>query len=145
MTVSSEERLTILLDRTVKAEEEVRKELRKIVENAILTRIDKGERKWGEEIIDIANMLAPKIFPRSNLAGELAQTTVDAREQERASLTSAYYQMESSINQFNSSALYDILKRLKKKVSLRKIFEDIPPPKADHYEPVPISNKDDQA
>jgi len=145
MTVSSEVRFTMLLDGAVKAEEEVRKELSTIVKNAILTRIDKGERTSVEEIIDIAKMLAPKIFPRSSFFGELAQTTVDDREQERMSLMFAYDQIERSIDQLNSSALYYILKRLKKKVSLRKIFEDIPPPKADRYTPVPIYKKDDEA
>jgi hypothetical protein len=111
----------------VKAEEEAQRELGKIVKNAILARIDKGEQTLVEKIIDIANVFAPRIFPRSNLAEELAQTTVDAREQEKTSLMLAYNQIEVGIMQLNSSALYYILKRLKKKVSLRKIFEDIPP------------------
>jgi hypothetical protein len=120
-----EGRLTLNLRIMMKAEEELKKELRKIVKQAFIGRIEKGEGGLVEKGIEIAFTLPVVIFPTSSLARDAARVTLNQKDKDKAKLMSEYRQIEAHIDNMDGQKLYEIFKKLKHGVALKTIFKNI--------------------
>jgi len=120
-----EERLTLNLRIMTKAEEELKRELRKIVKQAFLSRIEKGEGDRVEKGIELALILPAAIFPNSNLARDAALPTLEQKEKDKAKLMFEYRQVEAHIDSMGGQRLYELFEKLKRGVALKTIYKNI--------------------
>jgi len=120
-----EERLTLNLRVMTKAEEELKKELRKIVKQAFIGRIEKGEGGLVEKGIEIAFTLPVVIFPTSSLARDAARATLDQKDEDKAKLMSEYQQIGAHVDNMGGQRLYELFEKLKRGVALKTIFKNI--------------------
>ena len=120
-----EERLTLNLRIMTKAEEELKAELRKIVKQAFIGRIEKGEGDLVEKGIEWALILPAAIFPNSNLARDAALATLEQKEKDKAKLMFEYRQVEAHIDSMGGQRLYELFEKLKRGVALKTIFKNI--------------------
>ena len=79
MTEDISTRLSPILQAARKAEEEMNVELRNVIREVILDKIEKGQGSLLEKSIDIAFKVPLILFPKSKIAYELSKETLDSK------------------------------------------------------------------
>jgi hypothetical protein len=92
----------------------------------ILARIKRGEKKLAGDLTDLFLVTVAKRFPESEPAYKSAQVIFDRRESQEKILMSKYEKIEANIDQVDGQQLYDLIRALKRRTRLEKIFKSIP-------------------
>ncbi len=141
-------RFTPTIEEVAKVDAEMKKKLANIVREMILAKIEGAGEDMFDKLIDLSLILPAFIFPKSNAASTLAEVGKEDWERRKAELMSIYRKVEAGLDQMSGKNLYNLIKRLKGRMALKKILLIIPPVQRQEYtvtkiEPAQYIVKDD--
>jgi len=126
--------LSQILQEAVKAEEGLNMDLRRIIREAILDRIEKGQGSFTDKALDMAFELPAAIFRESEAAHLLAKGALDPKYKEKEELTSIYNDVNFVIDYMSGRQLYWVLENLKGERPLDRVLKVILKDEALKYE-----------
>ena len=136
MTEDGSTTLFHVLQEAAKAEEGMNVDLRKIVREVILDRIEKGQGSLIEQALDIGFELPSIIFPKSETAYKLAKGVLNSKNKEKEELMSIYNDVNFVIDYMSGRQLYWVLENLKGEKPLDRVLKVILQTEAMKYEPL---------
>lgn len=136
MTEDISTRLSPILQAARKAEEEMNVELRNVIREVILDKIEKSQGSLLEKPIDIAFKVPLILFPKSKIAYELSKETLDSKNKEKAEYMPIYNEVNFMIDLMSGRQLYWVLENLRGERPLDKVLKVILRNEAKKYGPL---------